>query len=158
MEAEVQRLSDAYENLVRSSSKRETLDKTMRMKLEGEIRRLHDFNRDLRGDMDRFYLKNNRHSSRFALLIPKHPRLACEKIIEPYPLYFLIFPNPDRLETANRKLANQDAEGQEDGHVYLSESEFTPTDKTLVLHHATNESRALISQKVLIIIMLMHSF
>ncbi|MCJ8744735.1 hypothetical protein PDJAM_G00121860 [Pangasius djambal] len=75
LEAEVQRLSDAYENLVRSSSKRETLDKTMRMKLEGEIRRLHDFNRDLR----------------------------------------------DRLETANRKLANQDAEGQEDGHVYLSE-------------------------------------
>ncbi|KAB5535406.1 hypothetical protein PHYPO_G00117330 [Pangasianodon hypophthalmus] len=75
LEAEVQRLSDAYENLVRSSSKRETLDKTMRMKLEGEIRRLHDFNRDLR----------------------------------------------DRLETANRKLANQDAEGQEDSHVYLSE-------------------------------------
>ncbi|XP_053507644.1 angiomotin-like protein 1 isoform X2 [Ictalurus furcatus] len=75
LEAEVQRLSDTYENLVRTSSKRETLDKTMRMKLEGEIRRLHDFNRDLR----------------------------------------------DRLETANRKLANQDAEGQEDGHVYLSE-------------------------------------
>ncbi|XP_060761554.1 angiomotin-like protein 1 isoform X2 [Neoarius graeffei] len=75
LEAEVQRLSDAYENLVRSSSKRETLDKTMKMKLEGEIRRLHDFNRDLR----------------------------------------------DRLETANRKLANQDAEGQEDSHVFLSE-------------------------------------
>ncbi|XP_026998495.2 angiomotin-like protein 1 isoform X1 [Tachysurus fulvidraco] len=75
LEAEVQRLSDAYENLVRSSSKRETLEKTMKVKLEGEIRRLHDFNRDLR----------------------------------------------DRLETANRKLANQDEEGQEDSHDYLSE-------------------------------------
>ncbi|KAK3534705.1 hypothetical protein QTP86_023776 [Hemibagrus guttatus] len=57
LEAEVQRLSDAYENLVRSSSKRETLDKTMRMKLEGEIRRLHDFNRDLRGGPVSFCLK-----------------------------------------------------------------------------------------------------
>ncbi|KAG7319401.1 hypothetical protein KOW79_016544 [Hemibagrus wyckioides] len=52
LEAEVQRLSDVYENLVRSSSKRETLDKTMRMKLEGEIRRLHDFNRDLRDRLE----------------------------------------------------------------------------------------------------------
>ncbi|KAF7692885.1 angiomotin-like protein 1 [Silurus meridionalis] len=75
LEVEVLRLSDAYENLVRSSSKRETLDKTMRIKLEGEIRRLHDFNRDLR----------------------------------------------DCLETANRKLAHQDTEGQEDGQIYLSE-------------------------------------
>uniref|UniRef100_A0AAR2J9Q9 Angiomotin C-terminal domain-containing protein n=1 Tax=Pygocentrus nattereri TaxID=42514 RepID=A0AAR2J9Q9_PYGNA len=70
LEAEVGRLSDAYESLVKSSSKRESLDKTMRIRLEGEIRRLHDFNRDLR----------------------------------------------DRLETANRQLASQETEGQEDTH------------------------------------------
>uniref|UniRef100_A0A4W4FLM9 Angiomotin C-terminal domain-containing protein n=1 Tax=Electrophorus electricus TaxID=8005 RepID=A0A4W4FLM9_ELEEL len=75
LESEVGHLSDAYESLVKSSSKRETLDKTMRMKLEGEIRRLHDFNRDLR----------------------------------------------DRLDTANRQLANQEIGGQEDGRLYLSE-------------------------------------
>ncbi|XP_036412093.1 angiomotin-like protein 1 isoform X2 [Colossoma macropomum] len=75
LEAEVGRLSDAYESLVKSSSKRESLDKTMRLRLEGEIRRLHDFNRDLR----------------------------------------------DRLETANRQLANQEAEGQEDSRLYLNE-------------------------------------
>ncbi|XP_072524705.1 angiomotin-like protein 1 [Salminus brasiliensis] len=75
LEAEVGSLSDAYESLVKSSSKRESLDKTMRIRLEGEIRRLHDFNRDLR----------------------------------------------DRLETANRQLANQAAEGQEDSHLYLTE-------------------------------------
>ncbi|MCI4390491.1 hypothetical protein PGIGA_G00123090 [Pangasianodon gigas] len=94
LEAEVQRLSDAYENLVRSSSKRETLDKTMRMKLEGEIRRLHDFNRDLR----------------------------------------------DRLETANRKLANQDAEGQEDGHVYLSESEVAQVFSGSIMHNSADDT------------------
>lgn len=34
---------------MRGSAKRETLEKTMRNKLECEIKRLHDFNRDLRG-------------------------------------------------------------------------------------------------------------
>uniref|UniRef100_A0A8C5MW99 Angiomotin n=1 Tax=Leptobrachium leishanense TaxID=445787 RepID=A0A8C5MW99_9ANUR len=48
MEMEIQRVSEAYENLVKSSSKREGLEKAMRAKLEGEIRRIHDFNRDLR--------------------------------------------------------------------------------------------------------------
>lgn len=48
-EKELQRISEAYESLVKSTSKRESLDKAMRNKLEGEIRRLHDFNRDLRG-------------------------------------------------------------------------------------------------------------
>lgn len=48
LETEIQRVSEAYENLAKSSSKRETLEKAMRNKLEGEIRRLHDFNRDLR--------------------------------------------------------------------------------------------------------------
>lgn len=43
-------MSEAYENLAKSSSKREALEKTMRNKLELELRRLHDFNRDLRGE------------------------------------------------------------------------------------------------------------
>lgn len=43
-------MSEAYENLAKSSSKRESLEKTMRNKLELEVRRLHDFNRDLRGE------------------------------------------------------------------------------------------------------------
>ncbi|NWR53201.1 AMOL1 protein, partial [Regulus satrapa] len=47
-EIEVQRISEAYESLVKTTTKRESLDKAMRNKLEGEIRRLHDFNRDLR--------------------------------------------------------------------------------------------------------------
>lgn len=34
--------------MVKTTTKRESLDKAMRNKLEGEIRRLHDFNRDLR--------------------------------------------------------------------------------------------------------------
>ncbi|XP_055971195.1 angiomotin-like protein 1 isoform X1 [Sorex fumeus] len=51
-EKELQRISEAYESLVRSSSKRESLDKAMRDKLEGEIRRLHDFNRDLRDRLE----------------------------------------------------------------------------------------------------------
>lgn len=51
-EMEIQRISEAHENLVKSSTKRETLDKAMRNKLEGEIRRLHDFNRDLRDRLE----------------------------------------------------------------------------------------------------------
>uniref|UniRef100_A0A8D0GGC1 Angiomotin like 1 n=1 Tax=Sphenodon punctatus TaxID=8508 RepID=A0A8D0GGC1_SPHPU len=47
-EIEIQRISEAYEGLVKTTAKRESLDKAMRNKLEGEIRRLHDFNRDLR--------------------------------------------------------------------------------------------------------------
>ncbi|XP_051963064.1 angiomotin-like protein 1 isoform X2 [Xyrauchen texanus] len=62
MVVEVEHLSEAYESLVKSSSKREALDKTMRNKLEGEIRRLHDFNRDLRGreslkDLEKFEIE-----------------------------------------------------------------------------------------------------
>lgn len=43
-------VSEAYENLAKSSTKREALEKTMRNKLEMEVRRVHDFNRDLRGE------------------------------------------------------------------------------------------------------------
>ncbi|XP_048338943.1 angiomotin [Sphaerodactylus townsendi] len=52
LETEIQQVSEAYKNLEKSSSKRETLEKAMRNKLEGEIRRLHDFNRDLRERME----------------------------------------------------------------------------------------------------------
>ncbi|KAM7045192.1 angiomotin isoform 2-T3 [Molossus nigricans] len=52
VETEIHRVSEAYENLVKSSSKREALEKAMRNKLEGEIRRMHDFNRDLRERLD----------------------------------------------------------------------------------------------------------
>ncbi|XP_035383357.1 angiomotin isoform X2 [Electrophorus electricus] len=52
METEIQLVSEAYENLAKSSSKREALEKTMRNKLELEVRRLHDFNRDLRERME----------------------------------------------------------------------------------------------------------
>ncbi|XP_062909906.1 angiomotin-like protein 1 isoform X3 [Mobula hypostoma] len=60
-EMEIQRISEAHESLVKSSTKRETLDKAMRNKLEGEIRRLHDFNRDLR---DRLETANRQIASR----------------------------------------------------------------------------------------------
>ncbi|XP_016138664.1 angiomotin-like protein 1 [Sinocyclocheilus grahami] len=53
LEAETVCLSDAYESLVKSSSKRDALEKTMRNKLEAEIRRLHDFNRDLRDHLEK---------------------------------------------------------------------------------------------------------
>lgn len=49
LEVEIQRISEAYETLMKGSAKREILEKTMRNKLESEIKRLHDFNRDLRG-------------------------------------------------------------------------------------------------------------
>lgn len=53
LETEIQLVSEAYENLAKSSTKREALEKTMRNKLELEVRRLHDFNRDLRGKRPR---------------------------------------------------------------------------------------------------------
>ncbi|XP_059536178.1 angiomotin isoform X2 [Myotis daubentonii] len=75
VETEIQRVSEAYENLVKSSSKREALEKAMRNKLEGEIRRMHDFNRDLR----------------------------------------------ERLETANKQLAEKEYEGTEDTRKTISQ-------------------------------------
>ncbi|XP_077360324.1 angiomotin isoform X2 [Festucalex cinctus] len=52
LENEIQLVSEAYETLASSSAKREALEKTMRNKLELEVRRLHDFNRDLRDRME----------------------------------------------------------------------------------------------------------
>ncbi|XP_051054876.1 angiomotin-like protein 1 [Phodopus roborovskii] len=60
-EKELQRVSEAYESLVKSTTKRESLDRAMRNRLEGEIRRLHDFNRDLR---DRLETANRQLTSR----------------------------------------------------------------------------------------------
>ncbi|XP_044290142.1 angiomotin-like protein 2 [Varanus komodoensis] len=48
LETEIQRISEDYENLMKASSKRETLEKAMRNKKDGEVRRLQDFNRDLK--------------------------------------------------------------------------------------------------------------
>ncbi|XP_060886517.1 angiomotin-like 2a isoform X2 [Labrus mixtus] len=52
LELEIQRISEAYETLMKGSAKRETLEKTMRNKLEAEIKRMHDFNRDLREQLE----------------------------------------------------------------------------------------------------------
>ncbi|XP_067158223.1 angiomotin-like protein 2 isoform X2 [Apteryx mantelli] len=49
LETEIQRISEDYENLMKASSKREALEKAMRNKRDGEMRRLQDFNRDLKG-------------------------------------------------------------------------------------------------------------
>ncbi|XP_030073088.1 angiomotin-like protein 2 isoform X2 [Microcaecilia unicolor] len=48
LEKEIQRISEEYENLMKASAKREALEKTMRNKMEVEMRRLQDFDRDLR--------------------------------------------------------------------------------------------------------------
>ncbi|CAL9695925.1 unnamed protein product [Knipowitschia caucasica] len=52
LEGEIQRISEAYDTLMKGSVKRESLEKTMRNKLEAEIKRLHDFNRDLREQLE----------------------------------------------------------------------------------------------------------
>lgn len=52
LELEIRRISEAYETLMKGSTKRENLEKTMRNKLEAEIKRLHDFNRDLRDQLE----------------------------------------------------------------------------------------------------------
>ncbi|XP_018119452.1 angiomotin-like protein 2 [Xenopus laevis] len=52
LETEIQRISEAYESLMKASSKRETLENAMRSRMEGEIRRMQDFNRDLRERLD----------------------------------------------------------------------------------------------------------
>ncbi|XP_029381359.1 angiomotin-like 2a isoform X2 [Echeneis naucrates] len=52
LEQEIQRISEAYETLIQGSSKRENLEQTLRRKLVSEIRRLHDFNRDLRENLE----------------------------------------------------------------------------------------------------------
>ncbi|KAM9844879.1 angiomotin-like 2b [Aulostomus maculatus] len=52
LEQEIQRISEAYEKLMQGSSKRENLEQTLRRRLVAEIRRLQDFNRDLRENLE----------------------------------------------------------------------------------------------------------
>ncbi|XP_037314799.2 angiomotin-like 2a isoform X2 [Pungitius pungitius] len=52
LEQEIQRISEAYETLMQGSCKRENLEKTLRGRLVAEIRRLQDFNRDLRENLE----------------------------------------------------------------------------------------------------------
>ncbi|XP_037538153.1 angiomotin-like protein 2b [Nematolebias whitei] len=52
LEQEIQRISEAYETLMQGSSKRENLEQTLRRRLVAELRRLQDFNRDLRENLD----------------------------------------------------------------------------------------------------------
>ncbi|KAM6948752.1 angiomotin-like 2a [Aplochiton taeniatus] len=52
LEQEIQRISEEYETLMQGSSKRETLEQTLRNRLLAEIRRLQDFNRDLRESLE----------------------------------------------------------------------------------------------------------
>ncbi|KAM7400658.1 hypothetical protein PAMA_005041 [Pampus argenteus] len=52
LEQEIQRISEAYETLMQGSSKRENLEQTLRKRLVSEIRRLQDFNRDLRENLE----------------------------------------------------------------------------------------------------------
>nr|XP_046265150.1 angiomotin-like protein 2b [Scatophagus argus] len=52
LEQEIQRISEAYETLMQGSGKRENLEQTLRRKLVSEIRRLQDFNRDLRENLE----------------------------------------------------------------------------------------------------------
>nr|XP_061795689.1 angiomotin-like 2a [Nerophis lumbriciformis] len=53
LEQEIQRISEAYEKLMHGSSKRETLEQTLRRRLVDEIRRLQDFNRDLKENLEK---------------------------------------------------------------------------------------------------------
>ncbi|CAL9688702.1 unnamed protein product [Knipowitschia caucasica] len=52
LEQEIQRISEAYETLMKGSTKRETLEQTLRRRLVSEVRRLQDFNRDLRENLE----------------------------------------------------------------------------------------------------------
>ncbi|TNM97704.1 hypothetical protein fugu_013950 [Takifugu bimaculatus] len=52
LEQEIQRISEAYETLMQGSTKRESLEQTLRRRLVSEIRRLQDFNRDLRENLE----------------------------------------------------------------------------------------------------------
>ncbi|KAK2895288.1 angiomotin-like protein 2b isoform X1 [Channa argus] len=51
LEQEIQRISKDYETLMEGSSKRENLEQALRKRLVAEIRRLQDFNRDLRENL-----------------------------------------------------------------------------------------------------------
>lgn len=50
-ELEIQKVQKAYQDLVHSSEKRETLEKAIRARLEAEIRHLSGQNKELRGSL-----------------------------------------------------------------------------------------------------------
>lgn len=87
LETEIQLVSEAYENLAKSSSKREALEKTMRTKLELEVRRLHDFNRDLRERMETANKQlaakecdtSEEHRRTISQLLAQNKETLCEK-------------------------------------------------------------------------------
>ncbi|XP_016380327.1 angiomotin-like 2a [Sinocyclocheilus rhinocerous] len=76
LELEIQRISEAYETLMKGSAKREALEKTMRNKLESEIKRLHDFNRDLRDRLE------TASKQRAAMEVEDKSRHAFAKLVE----------------------------------------------------------------------------
>ena len=49
VEHEIQKVSDAYEMLVQHSQKRENLEKVMRFKLDAEVKKLNEANKELKG-------------------------------------------------------------------------------------------------------------
>lgn len=106
---------------MKGSAKRESLEKTMRNKLEGEIKRLHDFNRDLRG-MTTFICWT------IAVLITHFmPWNLIECMQMSSFIYFCVLIT-ERLETATRQRAAKEAEcTDQKQHVFaklLEQSEF----------------------------------
>ncbi|XP_064638236.1 angiomotin-like isoform X2 [Lineus longissimus] len=52
-ELEIQKVHESHESLVRSSKKRESLEATMRLKLENECKKLKDVNKDLKDQLEK---------------------------------------------------------------------------------------------------------
>uniref|UniRef100_A0A8C2CNI3 Angiomotin like 2a n=1 Tax=Cyprinus carpio TaxID=7962 RepID=A0A8C2CNI3_CYPCA len=101
LELEIQRISEAYETLMKGSAKREALEKTMRNKLESEIKRLHDFNRDLRDRLE------TASKQRAAVEVEDKSRHAFAKLVEQ---------NEDHLrerERLEKELQNLHVSGEE---------------------------------------------
>lgn len=85
---------------MKGSAKRENLEKTMRNKLEAEIKRMHDFNRDLRGV--------RAMSCSFAC----HSLLSWRKFF-PNQLSCLLSLPAEQLDSANKQRAAREAESSD---------------------------------------------
>ncbi|XP_054625124.1 angiomotin-like protein 2b [Dunckerocampus dactyliophorus] len=77
LEQEIQRISEAYEKLMQGSSKRENLEQTLRRRLVAEIRRLQDFNRDLKEN-----LENARTHAAKEVQVADHNQHIMAKLLE----------------------------------------------------------------------------
>ena len=112
LELEIQRISEAYETLMKGSAKRETLEKTMRNKLEAEIKRMHDFNRDLRGT--------------FPFICSAKTVLLTNVVL--CVMFCFVLLGTEQLDTATRQRAAKEAECvDQKQHVFvrlLEQSEF----------------------------------